>query len=146
MILLHRTEFTAYRLIPVSLPEFITDSCHVMTQITGRIVYCRNRRMNCDFGHLIHLLITSNTNVTRNPAKKNCFASVHQCCIVFEELHKISRFRLQVLHSKKTRERESENITNKLKPHLTRFQLECPVLIALCAPSGLCIGVVEWNT
>jgi len=38
-------EFIAYMLIPVSLPEFITGSGHIMIQITGRIFYCRYRRI-----------------------------------------------------------------------------------------------------
>jgi len=50
---------------------------------------------------LVHYLYT---NVTRNPAKKYCFASVHQCCIVFEELHNVSGFSLQVLNSQETRQ------------------------------------------
>ena len=51
---------------------------------------------------LVHYLYT---NVTRNPAKKYCFASIHQCCIVFKELHNVSRFSLQVLNSMERRER-----------------------------------------
>ena len=102
-IRLNRMEFIACKLISVSLPEFITESGHVMIQITGRIFYCRYRTTECHFGHVIRLLITSSTNVTRNPAKKNCFASVHQCCIVFEKLN-VSRFSLHVLNSKETRQ------------------------------------------
>ena len=104
VVRLYRMDF-ASTLIPVSLPQFITERCHVMIQITERIFYCRYRRTECHFGHIIRLFITSNTNVTRNPAKKNCFASVHQCCIVLEELHNVSRFSLQVLNSKETRQR-----------------------------------------
>jgi len=39
----NRMEFIACMLIPVGLPEFITERCHVMIQITGRIFYCRYR-------------------------------------------------------------------------------------------------------
>jgi len=88
---LNRIEFIACTLIPVSLPEFITERSHVMIQITGRIFYCRYRRMKCHFGHFIRLFITFNTNMNRNLTKKNCFASVHQRCIVFEELHNQGR-------------------------------------------------------
>jgi len=89
--------------LPTKLPDMRDKLFHKL----------KYRRTECHFGHVIHLFITSNTNVTRNPAKKNCFASVHQCGIVFEELHNVSRFGLQVLNSKETRQ-ESENMTDFL--------------------------------
>jgi len=69
---LNRMQFIVCTLIPVSLPEFISERCHVMIQITGRTFDCRYRGMKFHFGHVIHLFITLNTNVSRNPAKKNC--------------------------------------------------------------------------
>jgi len=120
-------ELTACTLIPVSLPQFITERCHVMLQITGRIFHCRYRRMKCHYGHFICLFITFNTNVTRNPAKKNCFAGVHQCRVVFEELHNKSRFSLQVLNSKETRQRvwEYHKFLMPWMPHYIKCKIKC---------------------
>jgi len=63
---------TTCTLIPVSLPEFISESCCIMIQITGRIFYCRNRRMNCQFGHLICLFITLYQR-DQEPSKEELF-------------------------------------------------------------------------
>ena len=62
---LNRMQFIACMLTQVSLPHFITESCYVMMQITGRIFYRRYRRMKCHFGHIIRLFITSNTDVKK---------------------------------------------------------------------------------